>query len=102
MKIIDKASWQIDGGMPKNLVLQHFKTIFTWLDGKDMLTSEGKEELGFGIDETASLHEKLITQNALEFFETRYDDYLKSIKYGNDDGGFALERLYSEHINLSE
>lgn len=28
MIIIDKAAWQIDGGVPEELVVNHFKTVF--------------------------------------------------------------------------
>ena len=45
MVIIDKAVWQIDGGIPEDLVISHFNTIFTWLDDHKMLSAEGKEEL---------------------------------------------------------
>ena len=45
MVIIEKAVWQIDGGIPENLVISHFNTVFTWLDDHKMLSAEGKEEL---------------------------------------------------------
>ena len=45
MVIIDKAVWQIDGGIPEDLVISHFNTVFTWLDDHKMLSVEGKEEL---------------------------------------------------------
>ena len=45
MIIIDKAVWQIDGGVPEKLVVNHFKTVFLWLEKHDMLSDEGKEDL---------------------------------------------------------
>ena len=57
MIIIDKAVWQIDGGVPEELVVNHFKTVFLWLEKHDMLSVEGKEELEDGIDDCASLNE---------------------------------------------
>ena len=45
MVIIDKAAWQIGGGIPEDLVISHFNTVFTWLDDHKMLSAEGKEEL---------------------------------------------------------
>ena len=59
MIIIDKAVWQIDGGVPEELVVNHFKTVFLWLEKHDMLSVEGKEELEDGIDDCASLNEEL-------------------------------------------
>ena len=41
MKIYDKAIWQIDGGIPSNLVVNHFKIVFTWLEKHDMLNEIG-------------------------------------------------------------
>ena len=35
MIIIDKAVWQIDGGVPEELVVNHFKTVFLWLEKHD-------------------------------------------------------------------
>ena len=102
MKIINKASWHIDGGFPESLVIKHFKTVFTWLDCKDMLSPDGKEELQFGIDESVSLHEGLLSCQALVFLEKRYDDYLKSVDFGNDEDAAMLEKLYAEHVKLSE
>ena len=42
MVIIDKAAWQIDGGIPEDLVISHFNTLFTWLDEHKMLLAQGK------------------------------------------------------------
>ena len=45
MLIFDKAAWQIDVGVPEELVVSHFRTVFLWLEKHDMLSAEGKEEL---------------------------------------------------------
>lgn len=102
MIIIDKAVWQIDGGVSEKLVVNHFKTVFMWLDSHEMLTEEGKEELEDGIDDCASLNENLVTRDGLDFLEECYDEYLKVIakgKYGHDCGGKELEKIYNKHIS---
>ncbi|MCL2399786.1 MAG: hypothetical protein FWC91_08610 [Defluviitaleaceae bacterium] len=102
MKIIDKASWQIDAGISKNIVLQHFKNIFSWLNSKNMLTQEGIEDLEFGIDESVSLNERNINFQALAFFESEYDEYLRFIDYGNDNNALELEKLYIEYESIQK
>lgn len=101
MIIIDKAAWQIDGGVPEELVVNHFKTVFSWLEKHCLLSEEGKEELECGIDDCASLNEELVTKDGLEFLENCYDDYLKAIakdKYGTDYNGAELEKIYNNYI----
>lgn len=100
MIIIDKAAWQIDGGVPEELVVNHFKTVFLWLKRHDMLSDEGEEEFEDGIDDCASLNEDLITKEGIEFLEKCYDDYLKVIakdKYGIDYNGYELEKIYNQY-----
>lgn len=100
MIIIDKAAWQIDGGVPEELVVNHFKTVFSWLKRHDMLSDEGEEEFEDGIDDCASLNEDLITKEGIEFLEKCYDDYLKVIakdKYGIDYNGYELEKIYNQY-----
>jgi len=98
MKIIDKAAWQIDGGVPEELVVRHFQIVFSWLDRHKMLSDEGKEEFDDGIDSCASLNEDLVTPEALVFLEKCYDEYLKTLeggKYGSDLSEIELEKAYS-------
>ena len=102
MKIIDKASWQIDGGFPPYIVVTHFKRVFSWLEEKDLLTQEGKEILEFGIDDSVSLHERLITPEALAFLDAKYDDYLRHNSYGEDEDSSALEAIFTDFQLISK
>ena len=102
IKIYDKAEWQIDGGIPSELVVNHFKIVFTWLKKQDMLSEEGKEELEDGIDSEASLNEELLTQEGTSFLDKYYDKFLMVIakeKYGIDSAIEELDRLYKEYKN---
>lgn len=101
MNVIDKAIWQIDGGVPENLVVSHFKTVFKWLYNHDMLSEEGKEEFDEGIDDCASLNETMVTDYGYKFLEKCYDDYLTVIakdKYGMDFNGEELEKIYQQYL----
>ena len=104
MKIIDKAAWHIDAGVPEEFVVKHFQTVFCWLVQKDMLSDEGKEELEDGIDSSASLNEDLVTPKALVFLEKCYDEYLRALEevgiYGNDSSKAKLEELYFDFLKL--
>ena len=99
MKIIDKASWQIDGGIQPSVVVAHFKRIFSWLEEKTMLTQEGEEILAFGIDESVSLHERLVKSEALDFLDAKYDEYLRRCPYGEDIDSSALEAIFEDYQN---
>lgn len=97
MKIIDKASWQIDGGISKDIVVNHFKTIFSWLLSHDMLTEEGIEEFEEGIDDCASINDELVNEKGFKFLEKYYDKYIKIVSkelYGNDINGKILDKIY--------
>lgn len=100
MIIIDKAAWQIDGGIPKNIVVNHFNTVFKWLENHEMLSEEGKEEFHEGLDDSASLNENMVTDDGLEFLEKCYDEYLVTVakdKYGLDINGEELEKIYQKY-----
>lgn len=102
MKIIDKAAWQIDGGVQEETVVKHFKNVFSCLNLHGMLTEEGKEEFEDGIDDSASLNEDLITPEALEFLEKYYDTYIASIEYGWDEGCKGLNDFYKSYLERKE
>lgn len=96
IKIIDKASWQIDNGVDKKNVIEHFIFIFKWLDKNDLLTSDGKEMLDIGIDSSISLNEKMVNEKALKFLEKYYDEYIKNIQYGIKDDEKLLDEYYKD------
>ncbi len=103
MTIIDKAAWQIDGGIPEDLVISHFNTVFVWLDTHGLLSETGKEELEDGIDDSVSLNEEMVTREGLLFLEMCYDKYLTVIakdKYGIDFNGEELEKIYKEYSKI--
>lgn len=96
VKIIDKASWQIDNGVDKKNVIEHFIFIFKWLDKNDLLTSDGKEMLDIGIDSSISLNEKMVNEKALKFLEKYYDEYIKNIQYGIKEDEKLLDKYYKD------
>lgn len=106
MKIIDKAAWQIDGGIPEEFVVKHFQFVFLWLYNHEMLSDEGVEEFEDGVDSCASLNEDLITLDALIFLDTCYDEYLKLIEangiYGSELSVLELEKVYLAYKQNSE
>ncbi len=104
MKIIDKATWQIDGGVPADAVVSHFITIFSWLYDHDMLTDDGIEEYEDGIDDCASLNDELVNEKGMLFLEKCYDEYLKAVAkefYGKDDGGKIIEKIYDTYLGAN-
>ena len=94
-KIIDKASWHIDKGVPKKQVVSHFKFIFNWLKKNNLLSEDGKEILDIGIDESISLNEKMVNKKGLNFLKYYYDEYISSINYGVKEDEKLLDKYYN-------
>ena len=101
MIIYDKAAWQIDGGIPAKLVVSHFNIVFKWLKDHNMLSADGEEEFEDGIDDCASLNERLVTKEGAAFLDKCYDDYIVTVakdRYGMDFGGEMLEEFYHKYL----
>lgn len=110
LKIIDKAVWQTDGGVPADKTVQHFDTVFCWLSRHGFLTEDGEEELEDGeeeledgIDDCASLNSELVNEQGMAFLESCYDEYLEAVKdiYGEDTGGGMLERIWQKYTQTT-
>lgn len=73
LKIYDKAQWHIDAGENAETVVNKLKAVFEFLDKKGMLTSEGKEIIDLGVDSSASIHERMLTEDGKQFMDDIYD-----------------------------
>lgn len=92
-EIYDKAQWHIDAGENEENVVKKFEAIFEFLNKKHMLDTEGKEILGLGIDDSVSLHERLLTAEGNEFIKKYYDQILQK---NADEMTEALTEVYEE------
>lgn len=81
MKIYDKASWQIDNGIDRNVVIGHFAFVFNWLQKCGMLNENGLEILDIGIGQDASLNNSLVTEEGAKFLNQFYDELVKHSEY---------------------
>lgn len=86
----------------KKNVINHFKTVFNWLNKHNMLSEEGKEILKSGIDESISLHERLVTKDGLKFLKKHYDEYLKIISKNKNMKGNNIRELEKLYIQYKE
>ena len=77
-KVYDKASWHIDAGEPKDVVLAHFKFIMNWCKQNNLLRDEGEEILEFGIDDSISIHSRLLNERGNLFMERYYDTFISA------------------------
>ena len=77
-KVYDKASWHIDAGEPTSSVLSHFKFIIDWCNQNNLLTDEGEEILEFGIDESISIHSRLLNERGNMFMTKYYDMFISA------------------------
>lgn len=85
MKIYDKAKWQIDAGISKSIVTEHFKLIFGWLNKNGLLNDDGKEIYQLNSFEDVSLHNGLLTKEGCFFIEKHYDEIARQFRYGSLD-----------------
>ena len=80
--VYDKASWHIDAGEPVDRVLAHFKFIMNWCNQNSLLSDEGEEILEFGIDDSISIHSRLLNERG-NMFMTKYCDMFISANSEN-------------------
>lgn len=87
--VYDKASWHIDAGEPKNLVIEHFKFIMSWCAKNDLLSAEGEEILRFGVDESISIHSRLFNDRGNLFMSKFYDLFISA----QSEQGFKMDEM---------
>lgn len=78
LKVYDKAQWHIDAGSDANLVVRKIKILFEFLESKSFLNEEGKEVLEIGIDESVSIHERMLTEVGNKFMELKYNTVINT------------------------
>lgn len=76
MEIYDKAAWHIDAGEDEAAVIAKFQAVFSFLDEKRLLSEDGKEILEFGIDDSVSLNEDMVTEEGAAFLHRHYDEVI--------------------------
>jgi len=98
MIIYDKARWQIDGGISTEIVINHFKFIFKWLNEHNLLSEYGVSTYMQSIDENAVLIDEMLTDRGNEFLVKYYDEYIAKVEYGvkEDD---KLLMTYLKELN---
>ena len=73
--VYDKAAWHIDAGENKSNVLEHFKFIMTWCHKNNLLSAEGEEILELGVDDSISIHSRMLTGRGNVFMTKYYDSF---------------------------
>ncbi|MCD8039593.1 MAG: hypothetical protein LUE96_10995 [Lachnospiraceae bacterium] len=91
LKVYDKAQWHIDAGADEATVVEKMKILFEFLNVKGLLLDEGKEILDLGIDDSVSIHERMLTEEGNSFMETKYDDIINTNK---EEFNEALEKAF--------
>ena len=76
MEIYDKAQWHIDGGEEPAEVVRRVQSVFAFLREMDMLSPDGLEILDLGVDDSVSLHERLVNESGKALLSAHYDDVI--------------------------
>ncbi|MCL2383035.1 MAG: hypothetical protein FWC79_02510 [Oscillospiraceae bacterium] len=100
LKIYDKAKWHTEDAahpIPKVIVHSYFKTIFDWLNYKNMLTNDGIEALG----EYDSLNSDMLTQEGNLFFGQYYNELSQIMHTASEkEIIITLDNLYNNFQNF--
>ena len=99
MEVFDKVKWQVNGGVDKRVVIEHFKFVFSWLHDNQLLSKEGEQSYEFGIDEDTSLSENDVNEIGADFLKKYYDDYISKIEYGQKEDAELLSKMFDDHKN---
>ena len=97
MRIFDKAAWQIDNGVPYEIVEEHFSLVFNWLNEQGLLSADGKEILDIGIDESVSLSDSLVTEDGAKFLEMFYEAMITQSSYDVSTEKQLLPEMYTKY-----
>lgn len=97
LKVYDKAQWHIDAGAVEDAVVKKMKVLFDFLDSKGLLQEEGKEVLDLGIDGSASIHERMLTEEGNKFMESKYDSVINT---NGEEFNEALEKAFEDYKSV--
>lgn len=87
--VYDKASWHIDAGEPRNGVIEHFKFILSWCKKNNLLSTEGEEIFEFGVDDSISIHSRLLNERGNLFMAKFYDSFISA----RSEQGFEMDKM---------
>ena len=87
--VYDKIQWHLNED--HDMAINRMKTLLSFLNEKGLLSEEGKEILEFGVDESTSVHERMLTDDGKDFMDACYDKALGSKNFSD-----ALSQEYSD------
>lgn len=86
MIVYDKVSWHYPEGQKcpsLESAKVHFIAVMMWLKNNNLLSDEGKEILGLGIDADFSILSSMFNTKGNDILKKYYSVWLKSIDYSN-------------------
>lgn len=75
-KVYDKAFWHIDNGCDKSETIKKFENVLSFLNNNSLLSDDGREILGFGVDSSISITESMLNRSGNEFMTKYYDSVI--------------------------
>ena len=85
--VYDKVSWHYPEGKscPSiDAAMVHFRVLMEWLHKNYLLSGEGEEVLGLGIDEHFSITSEMLTETGNDIMKGRYSNWLNTIGYDDN------------------
>jgi len=87
LTVYDKVSWHYPEGKncPSMKVAKvHFESVMEWLNKNNLLSDEGKEILGIGVDADFSITSSMLNEKGNGIFKKHYSNWLKTIDYSEN------------------
>ena len=75
-KVYDKACWHIDNGCDKSETIKKFENVLSFLNDNSLLSDDGREIFGFGVDSSISITESMLNRLGNEFMTKYYDSVI--------------------------
>ena len=97
-KVYDKASWHIDNGCDKFETIKKFENVLLFLNDNSLLSDDGKEIFGFGVDSSISITERMLNKSGNEFMTKYYDSVINESSAVIGDKLSVLYRQFREKL----
>ena len=81
----DKVSWHFPDGKncpSLDAAKVHFDVLMRWLESRHLLSEEGQEAMGVGIDSDFSLTSYMLTDKGNRLLMACYTEWASTVKYG--------------------
>ena len=81
----DKVSWHFPDGKncpDLDAAKVHFDVLMDWLESRGLLSEEGQEAMGAGVDSDFAITSYMLTDKGYRLLKICYAEWTRTVKYG--------------------